>query len=48
VRSVIEVIEFEDFEKAEAAYTSPVWNDARKLSAIYSAVRIFVVEGVAQ
>jgi uncharacterized protein (DUF1330 family) len=46
VLSVIEIVEFENQEKAEAAYFSPVWNDARKISAVYSNARIYIVEGV--
>jgi uncharacterized protein (DUF1330 family) len=48
VFSVIEVVEFESLEKAEAAYFSPIWNDARKISAVYTDARIYIVEGVPQ
>ncbi|HEY0223829.1 MAG TPA: DUF1330 domain-containing protein [Pseudolabrys sp.] len=46
--TVIEVIEYDNMVKAELAYSSPVWNDARKLSQIYDNARILIVEGVPQ
>jgi len=39
---------FENMEKAQAAYTSPEYLEARKVGDKYAKLRIFVVEGVAQ
>ena len=39
---------FEDMEKAQAAYTSPAYLEARKIGDKYAKLRIFVVEGVPQ
>jgi uncharacterized protein (DUF1330 family) len=39
---------FENMEKAQAAYTSPEYLEARKIGDKYAKLRIFVVEGVAQ
>jgi uncharacterized protein (DUF1330 family) len=47
-QTIIEVVEYDNWIKAELAYSSPVWNDARKLSDIYANARILIVEGVAQ
>jgi uncharacterized protein (DUF1330 family) len=47
-QTIIEVVEYETTEKAEIAYFSPVWNDARKLGNIYTNPGILVVEGVPQ
>ena len=41
------VIQFESMEKAQAAYTSPAYMDARKVGDQYAKLRIFAVEGVA-
>ena len=37
---------FESMEKAEAAYTSPAYIDARKIGDKYGKLRIFAVEGI--
>ena len=39
---------FENMEKAQAAYTSPEYLEARKIGDKYAKLRIFVVEGVPQ
>ena len=39
---------FENMEKAQAAYTSPAYLEARKIGDKYANLRIFVVEGVPQ
>jgi uncharacterized protein (DUF1330 family) len=39
---------FENIEKAEAAYTSPAYMEARKVGDKYAKLRIFVVEGLPQ
>ena len=39
---------FESIEKAEAAYTSPAYLEARKIGDRYAKLRIFAVEGLAQ
>jgi Uncharacterized conserved protein len=39
---------FENMEKAQAAYTSPAYLEARKIGDKYAKLRIFVVEGVPQ
>lgn len=39
---------FESLEKAQAAYTSPAYLEARKIGDQYGKLRIFAVEGVAQ
>jgi uncharacterized protein (DUF1330 family) len=39
---------FESIEKAQAAYTSPAYLDARKIGDQHGRLRIFAVEGVAQ
>jgi uncharacterized protein (DUF1330 family) len=39
---------FENIEKAQAAYTSPEYLEARKIGDKYAKLRIFVVEGVPQ
>lgn len=38
---------FESLEKAQAAYTSPAYLEARKVGDKYGKLRIFAVEGVA-
>lgn len=38
---------FENIEKAQAAYTSPAYTEARKIGDKYGKFRIYVVEGVA-
>lgn len=38
---------FESMEKAQAAYSSPAYLDARKLGDRYGKLRIFAVEGLA-
>lgn len=45
-RVVISV--FESVEKAQAAYTSPAYLEARKIGDQYGKLRIFAVEGIAQ
>jgi uncharacterized protein (DUF1330 family) len=44
--TVIEIVSFASVDKAQAAYFSPVWNDARKIGEVYSTARIYIVEGV--
>jgi uncharacterized protein (DUF1330 family) len=39
---------FENIEKAQAAYTSPAYLEARKVGDKYAKLRIFVVEGKPQ
>ena len=39
---------FESLEKAQAAYTSPAYVEARKIGDKYAKLRIFAVEGVPQ
>lgn len=39
---------FESLEKAQSAYTSPEYLEARKIGDRYGKLRIFAVEGVAQ
>ena len=39
---------FESMEKAQAAYTSPAYMEARKVGDKYAKLRIFVVEGLTQ
>jgi len=39
---------FEAMEKAQAAYTSPAYLEARKVGDQYAKLRIFIVEGVAR
>jgi uncharacterized protein (DUF1330 family) len=39
---------FENMEKAQAAYTSPAYLEARKIGDKYAKLRIFAVEGVSQ
>ena len=39
---------FESLEKAQAAYTSPAYIDARKIGDKHGKLRIFAVEGIAQ
>ena len=39
---------FDSMEKAQAAYTSPAYLEARKIGDKYAKLRIFVVEGVPQ
>jgi uncharacterized protein (DUF1330 family) len=34
--TIIEVVEYDNMIKAELAYSSPVWTDARKLGEIYA------------
>jgi len=41
------ISQFESFEKAKAAYTSPAYMEARKIGDKYAKFRIFAVEGVA-
>ena len=45
-RVVISV--FENLEKAQAAYTSPAYLEARKIGDQHGQLRIFAVEGVSQ
>ncbi|MDB5543437.1 MAG: hypothetical protein JWO64_586 [Hyphomicrobiales bacterium] len=39
---------FESLEKAQAAYTSPAYLEARKIGDKYGKLRIYAVEGIAQ
>jgi uncharacterized protein (DUF1330 family) len=39
---------FESMEKAQAAYTSPAFIEARKIGDKYGNLRIFAVEGIPQ
>jgi uncharacterized protein (DUF1330 family) len=39
---------FESLEKAQAAYTSPAYLEARKIGDKYGKLRIFAVEGIPQ
>ena len=39
---------FESLEKAQAAYSSPAYLEARKIGDKYAKLRIFAVEGVSQ
>ena len=39
---------FENLEKAQAAYTSPAYLEARKVGDKYARLRIFAVEGLPQ
>jgi uncharacterized protein (DUF1330 family) len=47
-KSRIVVSVFDTMEKAQAAYTSPAYLEARKIGDKYAKLRIFVVEGVPQ
>jgi uncharacterized protein (DUF1330 family) len=44
----IVVSTFESMEKAQAAYTSPAYVEARKIGDKYGRLRIFAVEGIPQ
>jgi uncharacterized protein (DUF1330 family) len=44
----IVVSTFESMEKAQAAYTSPAYVEARKIGDKYGKLRIFAVEGIPQ
>ena len=44
----IVVSTFESMEKAQAAYTSPAYVEARKIGDKYAKFRIFAVEGIPQ
>ena len=46
--SRIVVSVFENLEKAQAAYSSPAYSEARKIGDKYGKLRIFAVEGIAQ
>ena len=46
--SRIVVSVFENLEKAQAAYSSPAYLEARKIGDKYGKLRIFAVEGIAQ
>ena len=46
--SRIVVSVFENLEKAQAAYSSPAYLEARKIGDKYGKLRIFAVEGLAQ
>lgn len=39
---------FDSMEKAQAAYTSPAYLEARKIGDQYAKLRIFAVEGISQ
>jgi uncharacterized protein (DUF1330 family) len=47
-RSRIVLSVFESLEKAQAAYSSPAYLEARKIGDKYAKLRIFAVEGVSQ
>jgi uncharacterized protein (DUF1330 family) len=47
-KSRITINAFESMEKAQAAFTSAAYKEARKIGDKYATFRIFVVEGVAQ
>lgn len=47
-RSRVVLSVFETMEKAQAAYTSPEYLEARKIGNQYGKLRIFAVEGVSQ
>jgi uncharacterized protein (DUF1330 family) len=47
-RSRVVLSVFETIDKAQAAYTSPAYVEARKIGDQYGKLRIFAVEGVAQ
>jgi uncharacterized protein (DUF1330 family) len=47
-RSRVVVSVFENIDKAQAAYTSPAYLEARKIGDQYGKLRIFAVEGVSQ
>jgi uncharacterized protein (DUF1330 family) len=47
-RSRIVLSVFENLEKAQAAYSSPAYLEARKIGDQYAKLRIFAVEGVSQ
>ena len=46
--SRVVVSQFENLEKAQAAYTSPAYLEARKIGDQHGRLRIFAVEGVPQ
>jgi uncharacterized protein (DUF1330 family) len=48
LKSRIVLSVFENMEKAQAAYTSPEYMEARKVGDKYAKPRIFVVEGLPQ
>jgi uncharacterized protein (DUF1330 family) len=45
-KSRLVIAQFESLEKAQAAYTSPAYNEARKIGNKYAQFRIWAVEGV--
>jgi uncharacterized protein (DUF1330 family) len=47
-KSRVAVIAFETIEKAQAAYASPAYREARTIGEKYAKFRIFAVEGVPQ
>lgn len=47
-RSRVVVSVFENIDKAQAAYTSPAYAEARKIGDQFAKLRIFAVEGVPQ
>ena len=47
-RSRVVLSVFETIDKAQAAYTSPAYVEARKIGDQYGKLRIFAIEGVAQ
>jgi uncharacterized protein (DUF1330 family) len=47
-KSRLVIAQFESLEKANAAYTSPAYMEARKIGNQYAKFRIWAIEGVAQ
>jgi uncharacterized protein (DUF1330 family) len=47
-KSRVSINEFESMEKAQAAFTSAAYKEARKIGDKYATFRLFVVEGVAK
>jgi uncharacterized protein (DUF1330 family) len=47
-KSRISVMAFENIDKAQAAFTSAAYNEARTIGNKYAKFRIFAVEGLAQ
>ena len=44
----VAISQFDSLEKAKAAYTSPAYNEARKIGNKFAKFRIWAVEGVTQ
>ncbi len=47
-KSRITINAFESMEKAQAAFTSPAYKEARKIGDKYATFRLYIVEGVAK